>query len=135
MNQEVVKRLAIPEDVVRQVIERERRELLRRDAAYRGGRPPLPAADRVAILVDDGLATGSTMRAAASALAEQHPARLVVAVPVAAGDTCARLRREGLEVVCPLVPDRFYAVGLWYDDFAQTTDEEIQELLNTAMPA
>ena len=91
---------------------------------------------RVAILVDDGLATGSTMRTAASALRQHDPARLVVAVlQVAAGDTCTRLRREGLEVVCPLVPDPFYAVGLWYDDFAQTTDEEIRELLAAGTPA
>ncbi|HEY5311254.1 MAG TPA: phosphoribosyltransferase family protein [Pirellulales bacterium] len=132
LNREVIDRLAIPQPAIEAEVQHEQQELARREAAYRDGRKPLSAADRVAILVDDGLATGATMRAAVSALQQQGPARLVVAVPVAAADTCARFRRDGMEVVCPLVPDSFYAVGMWYDDFAQTTDEEIRDLLSTA---
>jgi predicted phosphoribosyltransferase len=135
LNREVIHRMKISEDLIEAAVRRERQELGRREVAYRDGRPPLSAAHRVAILVDDGLATGSTMRAAVSALEQQHPARLIVAVPVAAADTCAEFRHDGVEVVCPLVPDAFYAVGLWYENFTQTTDEEIRELLTTGTPS
>ncbi|HEX4149608.1 MAG TPA: phosphoribosyltransferase family protein [Pirellulales bacterium] len=132
LNHDLIERLKISPAAVSAVVEREARELARREAAYHAGQPPVAPAGRVVILVDDGLATGSTMQAAVRAL--EQPSRVVVAVPVAAADTVARLRAEGLEIVCPWVPKAFYAVGLWYEDFEQTTDEEIRELLTTSTP-
>jgi predicted phosphoribosyltransferase len=107
----------------------EQRELERRERAYRDGRPLVPVEGRMAILVDDGLATGSTMRAAVLAVRRLHPARVVVAVPVGASPTCEALREIADEVVCASTPEPFTAVGLWYDDFSQTTDEEVRQLL------
>lgn len=104
-------------------------ELRRRVLAYRGERPPLKLADRTIILVDDGLATGSTMEAAIAAVRHLRPARIVVAVPVGAPDTCARIEAQADELVCPLRPRAFSAVGEWYDDFGQTTDDEVRALL------
>jgi predicted phosphoribosyltransferase len=135
LNQQVIERLEISEQAIEAAVKREQQELARREATYREGRPPLSAAGRVAILVDDGLATGSTMRAAVRAVRQENPARLIVAVPVGAADTCEQFRREGVEVGCPLVPEAFYAVGMWYEDFTQTTDEEIRELLHAGTPA
>lgn len=132
LNPEVVEYLRIPEEVIDEVTERERRELERRERLYREGRPALSAQGRVVILVDDGLATGSTMRAAVLALRQQQPASIVVAVPVAAKQTCEDLQSVADEVICGVTPDPFYAVGLWYEDFAQTTDEEVRELLARA---
>jgi predicted phosphoribosyltransferase len=129
LNREVIDELGIPDDLIRQVIERESRELARREALYRGDRPPPQVEGRTVILVDDGLATGSTMRAAAAALRKQNPAKLIVAVPVAAQQTCAELEREVDTVICALTPDPFYAVGLWYQDFSPTTDQEVRLLL------
>jgi predicted phosphoribosyltransferase len=106
-------------------------ELERRERAYRDGRPPLPVEGRTVILVDDGLATGSTMRAAVLAVGRLRPARVVVAVPVGARETCAALGQLADEVVCALMPEPFSAVGLWYTDFSQTTDEEVRRLLST----
>jgi putative phosphoribosyl transferase len=114
------------------VYRREVTELHRREEAYRGGRPALPIRDKAVILVDDGLATGSTMRAAAAAVRKQQAARVVVAVPVAARATCARLRNEVDEVVCPWTPEPFYAVGQAYLDFSATSDDEVRELLANA---
>jgi len=131
-NPEVVEYLRIPDEVIDEVTARERRELERRERLYREGRPALSPRGRVVILVDDGLATGSTMRAAILALRQQQPASIVVAVPVAAKQTCEELRAVADEVVCAITPDPFYAVGLWYEDFAQTTDEEVRELLARA---
>jgi predicted phosphoribosyltransferase len=107
----------------------ERQELERRERAYRDGRPLVPVEGRVVILVDDGLATGSTMRAAVLAVRRLRPARVVVAVPVGAWQTCEALRDTADEVVCALTPEPFSAVGLWYRDFSQTTDEEVRQLL------
>ena len=107
-------------------------ELERRERAYRLGHPPLPIHGQVVILVDDGLATGSTMRAAVRAVKGLRPARVVVAAPVGAAETCQALRKIADEVVCPLTPDPFSAVGLWYVDFSQTTDDEVRQLLSTA---
>jgi len=104
-------------------------ELDRRDRAYRGGRAMVPLDGRVALLVDDGLATGSTMRAAVQAVRQLAPARVVVAVPVGAPDTCSSLQSIADEVICLTTPDPFEAVGQWYEDFAQTTDEEVEQLL------
>jgi putative phosphoribosyl transferase len=108
--------------------------LERRERAYRGGRLPLDVRDKIVILVDDGLATGSTMRAAVAALRQRGPGWLVVAVPVGAPDTCAELRQEADEVVCPSEPEPFFAVGSWYDDFSQTTDQEVRDLLEQRWP-
>jgi predicted phosphoribosyltransferase len=106
-------------------------ELERRERAYRDGRRPLPVEGRTVILVDDGLATGSTMRAAVLAVRRLLPARVIVAVPVGARETCAALRAVADQVVCALTPVPFSAVGVWYDDFSQTTDEEVRRLLST----
>jgi predicted phosphoribosyltransferase len=114
------------------VIQQELQELKRREKVYREGMPEIDVDGRVVILVDDGLATGSTMRAAAQALRKQDPKRLVVAVPVGAPETCDEFRSEVDEVICGMAPEAFYAVGLWYEDFSQTSDEEVQQLLNEA---
>jgi predicted phosphoribosyltransferase len=132
LNEDLVRRLGIPRDVLQNVIAAEREELERRERTYRGDRPPPDVRGRTVILVDDGLATGSTMRAAVAALRRQDPARVVVAVPVGAPDTCAEFEREADDVVCAVTPEPFYAVGLWYGDFAQTTDEEVHDLLERA---
>ena len=131
-NPEVVEYLRIPDEVIDEVTARERQELERRERLYREDRPALSPRGRVVILVDDGLATGSTMLAAVLALRQQQPASIVVAVPVAAKQTCEELRTVADEVVCAVTPDPFYAVGLWYEDFSQTTDEEVRELLARA---
>ena len=132
LNRDVVEQLNMPSNVIDAVTQREQRELERRERAYRGLRPSPDARDKIVILVDDGLATGSTMRAAVAALKQQHPARVVVAVPVASPETCQDLRGEADEVVCLVTPEPFYSVGLWYQDFSQTTDEEVRVLLETA---
>jgi predicted phosphoribosyltransferase len=135
MNEPVMEILRIPDRVVDAVAERETRELARREREYRGNRPLPEIRGRTVILVDDGLATGSTMRAAAEALKQEHPRRLVVAVPVAAPETCDELREEVDEIVCAITPDPFHAVGLWYDDFSQTSDDEVRDLLRRAEEA
>lgn len=132
LNEEVVQALRIPEEVIDEVAAEELGELERRERLYRGDRPPPDVRGRTVILIDDGLATGSTMRAAIAALRQQHPARIVVAVPVGAPETCAEFQDEADEAICALTPDPFYAVGLWYGDFTQTTDEEVRDLLEQA---
>ena len=132
LNTEVVEGLGISGQEIEEVTARERREMERREAAYRGVRPPPSVAGRTVILVDDGLATGSTMRAAVASVRQQGPARIVVAVPVASSVACEELRREADELVCVATPEPFYAVGLWYKDFSQTTDDEIRDLLKRA---
>ena len=129
LNTDVVRALQIPHEAIERATADEQRELERRERAYRGGRPPLAVRDRTAILVDDGLATGSTMRAAVIALREREPARVVVAVPVGAPEACLAMREVADECVCVHAPAAFRGVGLWYDDFAQTTDDEVRELL------
>ena len=135
LNDDVVRTLAIPDHVIDAAAEKEQRELARREHAYRDDRPPPDVKGRTALLVDDGLATGSTMRAAVAALRKLHPSRIVIAVPVGSAETCAELAGEADEVVCAQTPEPFYAVGLWYDDFTQTTDEEVHELLERAAAA
>jgi predicted phosphoribosyltransferase len=125
----LVRQLGLTETEIQAIIARELAELERRERAYRHGRPALEASNRVAILIDDGLATGSTMLAAVRALRALRPARIVVAVPVAPPSTCDRLRSEADEVVCAYTPEPFWAVGAWYEDFTQTTDEEVRALL------
>ncbi len=132
LNDELVSALGIPAQVLEEATKRERSELERRERAWRGERPPLDPAGCVSILVDDGLATGSTMRAAVAAIRARHPGRLVVAVPVAAPQTAAELAREVDELCCPLLPPSFFAVGTWYRDFRPTSDDEVRELLARA---
>jgi putative phosphoribosyl transferase len=134
LNDDVIHGLTIPQTVVQQVAVRERLELDRRDALYRGGRPHLAIRGRIVILVDDGLATGSTMQAAVTALRRLEPARVIVAVPVGARDTCDRLARFADEVTCLMAPEPFQAVGLWYEQFTQTTDDEVKSLLAPPEP-
>ena len=131
VNHDVVNALGIPDRVLDSVAETERTELDRRERLYRDTRPPPNLTNKIVILVDDGLATGSTMRAAVLAIRRLRPARLVVAVPVGARETCESLRAIADEVVCALMPEPFSAVGLWYIDFSQTTDDEVRHLLST----
>jgi putative phosphoribosyl transferase len=131
-NQEVVRRLGLGEADLQRVAEAEQRELARRERSYRERRPPLALAGRVVILVDDGLATGSTMRAAVAAARRLGPARVVVAVPTAPASTCERLREEADEVICASTPRPFRAVGYSYRAFPQTSDAEVRELLQAA---
>jgi predicted phosphoribosyltransferase len=132
LNRKVIDSLHISDRLVQAVADWERRELQRREREYRGDRPPVEVAGRVAILVDDGLATGASMRAAAEALRQQHPARIVVAVPVAAPAMCEDLGRHVDEAICAVTPEPFYAVGMWYEDFSQTSEEEVNRLLTEA---
>jgi predicted phosphoribosyltransferase len=132
VNEDVVRQLNIPGEVIDAVAEIEQQELERRENAYRGDRPPPDVKGRIVILVDDGLATGSTMRAAAEALRKLGPSRIVVAVPVSSPEICNEFRSEVDEIVCAVTPEPFRGVGLWYKDFSQTTDEEVRELLERA---
>lgn len=132
LNDDVVRRLQIPYRVIDSVIAKERQELERRERLYRGERPALNVRGRTVILIDDGLATGSTMRAAIAALRLQRPARIIVAVPVGAPDTCAAFQDEADEAICGVMPEPFYAVGAYYRDFSQTTDAEVHNLLAQA---
>jgi putative phosphoribosyl transferase len=132
LNAEVVRSLDIAPDTIEAVAAREGEELARRERAYRDDRPPLEVAGRTVILVDDGLATGASMRAAVAALRAAAAARIVVAVPVAAPETCDAVRAEVDEIVCAVTPEPFYAVGFWYADFAQTTDAKVHDLLARA---
>jgi putative phosphoribosyl transferase len=129
---EIVSALGISEPEIALVAQREEQELARREELYRGNRAPPEMTGKTVILVDDGLATGSSMRAAASAVRAMRPARVVVAVPTAPAETCQALRREVDEVVCSVMPEPFQAVGLWYEDFSETTDDEIRQLLSTS---
>jgi predicted phosphoribosyltransferase len=129
LNDEIVRVLRIPDDQIKAVVTQEQRELERRERLYRGNCPPPDVRRRTVILVDDGLATGATMYAAIRALRQQKPARIIVAVPTAAPESCEELRVEADEVICGITPEPFYAVGLWYEDFSQMTDEEVRDLL------
>jgi predicted phosphoribosyltransferase len=132
LNGEVVNDLGIPPETIEAVARREEIELERRNRAYRGDRPVADLAGKIVILVDDGLATGSSMRAAARAVLQQNPANVVIAAPVAAVATCRSLASEGYEVVCGYTPDAFFAVGQWYRNFDQTTDDEVHQILAAA---
>jgi predicted phosphoribosyltransferase len=132
LNEDLVRTLRIPQEEIDAVAAQEQRELERREREYRGDRPPPDVRDKVVILVDDGLATGSTMRAAVAALRRQHPRRIIVAVPVGAAETCEDFGADADEVICARTPEPFYAVGLWYGDFAQTSDAEVHDLLELA---
>ena len=132
ISNDIVRMLAIPDRAIATVAAAEEEELERRERAYRDGRPPAQVWGRTVILVDDGLATGATMRAAVAALKAQHPERLVVAVPIGASETCDMLRQEVDDDVCARTPEPFYAVGAWYEDFLPTSDDEVRDLLRKA---
>ena len=132
LNDEVTQLLHVPQTVIAEVREREARELARREALYRDGRAPIEVRGRTVLLVDDGLATGASMRAGIEALRRRAPDRIVVAVPIAAAQTCTELRHEVDEVVCAVTPEPFHAVGLWYGDFSPVSDDEVRMLLARA---
>jgi predicted phosphoribosyltransferase len=133
LNPDVLSDVRIHEAIIDQVTEYELSELQRRERLYRGNRPPLELKGRTIIIVDDGLATGSTMRAAVKALRQKQPKKIIVAVPVGARETCDSFKNEvDTMAVCAITPEPFQAVGLWYRDFSQTTDEEVRDLLARA---
>jgi putative phosphoribosyl transferase len=129
LNQDIVQTMGIPAHVIDSVTATEVQELARRERLYRGDRPAPDVMSRTVILVDDGLATGATMRAAVAALRRMKPRRIVIAVPIAAVPTRQEFAREVNDIVCLHTPDPFFSVGFWYDDFSQTTDEDIREML------
>jgi putative phosphoribosyl transferase len=129
LNRDLIYQLSIPPDIVNRIAEREHTELERSERACRGDRPPASVHDREVVLVDDGLATGATMRVAIKALKMEHAARIIVAIPLAPTDTCKALRLEVDLVVCLASPEPFVAVGCWYEDFSQTTDADVRSLL------
>jgi len=132
LNEDLVRTLAIPPQTIETVTREEELELARREQAYRSDRAAMDVRGRTVIVVDDGLATGATMRAAAQALRSRGPARVVIAVPVAARETRDALTSEVDEIVCGMTPEPFHSVGLWYDDFSQTTDDEVRAFLEHA---
>jgi putative phosphoribosyl transferase len=132
LNEDVVHSMRLSREQIEIAVAREQAELARRERSYRGDRPPPNPAGLCVILVDDGLATGATMLAAARALRQENPKQIVVAVPVAASATRNEFRPEVDEVICAVTPEPFYAVGLWYEDFSQTTDQEVRDLLERA---
>lgn len=132
LNDDVVDYLRIPPRVIDSVARSEMMELKRRELEYRGERPEPDVRGKTVVLIDDGLATGSTIRAAAQALRQQNPARIVVAVPVSAPQPCDEYQIGVDEIICASTPEPFHGVGAWYDDFSQTTDEEVRDLLEKA---
>jgi putative phosphoribosyl transferase len=132
LNEDVIHRLNVPSDVLEDVTHREMAELERRAKAYRGSIPMVEVRDRTVILIDDGLATGASMKAAVSGLWARDPDRLVVAVPVAAPDVCARFQQMVDEIICLETPEMFFGVGAWYEDFAQVSDDDVRQLLQRA---
>src|SRR6266851_1578027 len=132
LNADVVHMLRISEEEINQVATHKQREVERRECLYRGNRPASEVGGRTVILVDDGIATGATMRAAVAAVRQQQPARVVIAVPAAAAATCEEFAAEVDKLVCVLKPEAFFAVGFWYEHFAQTSDEEVRDLLERA---
>jgi len=132
LNEPLVRELQLSQNLIDRIAAREERELKRREVLYRGGRPAVAVRNRTVILVDDGLATGASMKAACQALQLQGPKRLIVAVPVAATTTCDEFRSKVYEIVCAFTPEPFLAVGVCYRNFSQTTDEDVQRLLEEA---
>jgi len=132
LNQDLIQALNIPGWVIDGVAEQEQQELERRERAYRGDRPRPDVRGKTVILIDDGLATGASMRAAVASLREQGPARIIVAVPTASPETCEEFKAEVDQIVCATTPQPFLGVGAWYEDFSQTTDEEVRRLLEQA---
>ncbi len=132
LNDNIVRGLNISRTVIESVARKEGEELKRREQLYRGNRASLNVKDLTVILVDDGLATGATMRAAVQALRRQKPVSVIVAVPVASPEACQELGDEADDIVCAITPEPFYSVGSWYEDFSQTTDDEVRTLLKMA---
>jgi putative phosphoribosyl transferase len=132
LDRQLIGMYGVPAGEIERVTAAERREMERREWLYRDGRPPPDVSGRTVILIDDGLATGSTMRAAVEALREEGAKKIVAAVPVAAPDTCSAMKDEVDDIVCAITPEPFRAVGLWYADFSETTDEEVRQLLSQA---
>jgi putative phosphoribosyl transferase len=132
LNGDIIRMMSIPEEVINFVVKRELQELQRREKLYRGDRPAPEVRDRTVIIVDDGLATGASMRAAVEGVRAQHPDRIVVAVPVAASETRTALEPEVDEIICAMTPEPFYGVSRWYENFLQVTDEEVRSLLQEA---
>jgi putative phosphoribosyl transferase len=133
LKQSLIEQLQISTDIIERLTARERQEIDRRERLYRGGRPALPIRDRTVILVDDGLATGASMLAAVRAVRLQKPRRIIVAVPVASREACEEFREYVDNVICAQTPEPFYAVGVWYEDFSQTSDAEVSQLLQRAL--
>jgi putative phosphoribosyl transferase len=132
LDREIIEAVGISEQDIEQITEKVKKELERRERVYRGGRPPLKLEGRTVLLVDDGIATGSSMRAAIHALRQMKPARIVIGVPVAPLSTCHRLKAEVDEFICVHMPEFFYAIGQFYTDFSQVADEEVTDLLHRA---
>jgi len=132
LNEDIIRVLNIPPEVINLVARQEAQELERREKHYRSDQPPLELRDRQVILIDDGLATGASMRAAVVGLRAQHPARIIIAVPAASPELCDAFQFEVDEMVCGIMPEPFYGLSHWYEDFSQTTDEEVQMLLKEA---
>jgi predicted phosphoribosyltransferase len=129
LNDELLRALRISDGLLNAVVAKEEQELTRREKLYRGDRPPVDVRGKTVILVDDGLATGATMVAAIKALRQHQAGRIVVAVPIASPETCDQMRAYVDDVICAVTPEPFYAVGLWYENFSQTSDEEVRQLL------
>jgi putative phosphoribosyl transferase len=132
LNEDLVRAFEVSEAAIQSATDSERIELEKRERLYRGTRPPLNLLNRTVILVDDGLATGATMLVAVQTVRQQYPARIVVAVPVAATETCEKIKAEVDEIICETTVDTLYAIGAWYENFTQLSDEEVSELLNRA---
>jgi predicted phosphoribosyltransferase len=133
MNTDVVRELQLPDDVIESVAAREQKELERREWLYRGDRPLVDLSGKIVIVVDDGLATGATMRAAVAALRHMKPGSIVIAVPVGSIEVTEEMRSLADEVICPYTPEPFRAVGLWYQDFSQASDKELQAMLDRSL--
>lgn len=132
LNEDIICAFNIPEDMLNRITQQELQELQRREQSYRGDRSAPDIRDRTVILIDDGLATGASMRAAVTGLRAQHPARIVIAVPTAARETCDAFKSEVDEIVCVITPEPFGGVGRWYENFSQTTDEQVRAFLEEA---
>lgn len=132
LNQEVVSSIRISHETIDKTAAEEQQELERRERNYRGNRPPLNVCDHTVILIDDGLATGASMRVAATALRQQQPKQIIAAVPVSAPENCKPSQVNADEIVCVETPQQFRAIGLWYEQFPQTSDEEVKQLLDQA---
>lgn len=132
LNEDLIHALSVPEEMINHVAQQELRELQRREQLYRGDRPALDVRGKTVILIDDGLATGASMRAAVAGLRAQQPARIVIAVPTAAPETCSAFEFKVDEIICSITPEPFLGVGRWYEDFSQITDEQVRALLEEA---
>jgi predicted phosphoribosyltransferase len=135
LNDQLVRALHISGQMIESVAAKEQKELVRREQIYRGDRPTPELHGRTVILVDDGLATGATLYAAIKALRQQHASRIIVAVPIASPESCEEMRKEVDDIICAITPEPFHAVGLWYEDFSQTTDEEVKDILARSVRA